>query len=66
MNFTKQKEDSQISKTHLWLPKGKHVGRKINKERGISTHNPLYIIQIADKDLLLRELHSIFCNNLHG
>ena len=35
---TKQKQDLQISKTNLWLPKGKHGQGRINQELGINTH----------------------------
>ena len=35
---TKQKKDLQISKTNLWLPKGKQGQGRIDQELGIITH----------------------------
>ena len=48
----KTETDLQISKTNLWLPKGKCEGGGINQELGINTHTLLYIRQITNKDLL--------------
>ena len=48
----KTETDLQISKTNLWLPKGKHRGGGINQELGMNIHTLLYIRWIANKDLL--------------
>ena len=44
--------DSQISKSNLWLPKGKCGGKVINREIGINIYTLLYIKLINNKDLL--------------
>ena len=43
--------ESQMQKTNLWLPGGKHGGG-INWEIGIDIYTLLYIKQITNKDLL--------------
>ena len=48
----KRETDLQISKTNLWLPKGKHGGEGINQELGINIHTLLYMRQTISKDLL--------------
>ena len=42
----------QISKTNLWLPKGKRWGEEINQELEMNIHTLLYIRQITNKDIL--------------
>ena len=40
----KTETDLQISKTNLWLPKGKHgAGGGINQDLGMNIHTLLYI-----------------------
>ena len=49
----KTETNSQISKTNLWLPKGKRgVGGGINQELGTNIHTLLYIKWITNRDLL--------------
>ena len=43
--------DSQMEKTHLWLPK-REVGGGINYEFGINKYTLLYVKLINNKDLL--------------
>ena len=48
----KTETDLQVSKTNLWLPKGKCSGGGINQELGVNIHTLLCIRQISNKDLL--------------
>ena len=48
----KTETDSQMQKTHLWLPMGKGGWGGLNQEFGISRYKLLYIKQINNKVLM--------------
>ena len=55
--------NSQISKSNLWLPKGKLSGGRINWEDGINTYTLLYIKQITKRTYWIAQgSYSVFCN----
>lgn len=59
--FIKQKQTHRL--VNLWSPKGKMgAGGGINWGL-VWTYTYTYLKQIADKDLLYREIYSIFCDN---
>ena len=50
--FLKKETDSQISKSRVWLPEGKHGGGGINQEFRVNVYTLLYTKEITNKDFL--------------